>query len=122
MISAEASLEYGEFFIPEDGKNRLVIVTIEYTYLSQGRAEFSPESVVLMNTSILGYVGWAKTADLYQAEGSSRIVDLDEESLTDYVDSGETKTEVFVWEFPRNYTDFRLFFPEAEAIDITLSR
>ena len=100
----------------------MVIVTIEYTYLGQGRAEFSPETVVLMNTSTVGLVGWARTAELYQAEDNSRIVDFDKESLTNYLDSGETKTEVFIWEFPGNYTDFRLFFPETEAIDITLSK
>lgn len=120
MISAEGTREYGTFYIEGEGLTRMIVLTIEYTYTGTGRAEFSPESVVLVYSGTRGFTGWSETPSLYQSEDTSQITDFSEESLVIRVDSGETRTDTFVWQFFKEYTDFWLLFPESNAIDVII--
>ncbi|WP_420628188.1 hypothetical protein [Candidatus Leptofilum sp.] len=120
IISSEAAQEFDTWHFPDGSENIMVILTIEYTYHGQDRELFLPESITLVHTGTEGFSGWGRTASLYRAEGTSQIVDLTDESLVNYLDPGGTRTDTFVWEWPNDkYTEFRLFFPEIEAIDIT---
>jgi len=120
VVEVETGDEFGPFGFVEGTKNHFVIVTLEYTYLGPGRAEFFPESVVLVYTGSTGLQGWARKTTLYRGEISSHVVDFREEVVVNYLDSGETRTETFVYEFRKEYADFRLYFPETEAIAISL--
>lgn len=120
VISAESSLEFEDFFIPEDGTNTLIIVVVKYAYEGPGRIQFSPESVVLTYTGSEKFMGWSQTADLYQSEGDSQVVDFSEQALLNTLNPGDAKTDTFVWEFPRSYKNFILLFPSAEPIEVTI--
>ena len=120
VVSAEGVAEFGTFYMPSGSTGRLVLLTIEYTNTGQDKAEFSPDTVILMNKTASGIVGWGRTPALYRAESTSRIEDLDEEAFLNFVDPQDTKTEVFAWEFPKSYTSFRLYFPEAETIEVSI--
>ncbi|MBL7182904.1 MAG: hypothetical protein ISS50_00475 [Anaerolineae bacterium] len=120
VVKVETGDEFGPRGFEEDARNHFVIVTLEYTYLGAGRAEFFPESVVLVYTGSTGLQGWAQTPILHRGEFSSQVVDFTEDVAVNYLDSGDTRTEVFVYEFRDTYTDFRLYFPETQAIAISL--
>jgi len=121
VISAEGAREYGTFYVEGEGLTRMIVLTIEYTYTGTGRAEFSPESAVLVYSGTIGFTGWSKTPILYQSEDTSQITDFSEESLVIRVDAGETRTDTFVWVFGADYTDFWLLFPESDAIDVSIN-
>lgn len=121
VIKVETGDEFGPFGFEEGTKNHFVIVTLEYTYLGPDRAEFFPESVILVYTGNTGLKGWARKTALYRGEISSQVVHFAEEVIVNYLDSGETRTETFIYEFRKEYTDFRLFFPETEAIAINIA-
>jgi hypothetical protein len=120
VLASEGTLEFGDFYIPEGSTTRLIHLTITYTYNGPGSAEFSPETLTLMNDSGTGFQGWAKPPVLYRADGQTNILDFANDSVIHNLASGTTRTEDFVWEWPTEYDQFRLFFPETEAIDVSI--
>lgn len=120
VLSSEGTLEFGDFFIPDGSTTRLIHLRITYTYNGPGTADFSPETLTMMNASGIGFNGWAKPPVLYRAEGQTTVLDFANDSVVNSIATGTTLTEDFVWEWPTEYGEFRLFFPETEAIDVSI--
>jgi hypothetical protein len=57
---------------------------------------------------------------LYRAEGEATILDSANDSVVNGVAPAPMLTEDFVWEWPTEYNRFRLYFPETEAIDVSI--
>ncbi len=121
VVSARTTSDYGGFTLPADSENRFFVLTIEYRNTGAATAKFSPESVVLVNVTDDTLVGWGKTPTIYREEDSEDVWDFDEESVLFDVEPGYTWTEDFVWEFPGNFTQFLLYFPETRAIEVTVN-
>jgi hypothetical protein len=121
VAKVETGDKFATYAITKVGaKTHLVIITLEYTYLGAGKAEFSPESVLLAYTGSAGLTGWAQTPRLYKGELSSEIVDFDKTARLFYLESNTGRTETFVYQFNKEYTDFRLYFPETMPIVVKL--
>jgi hypothetical protein len=116
----ELSQEFGDYS-QNDETFQFIIITAEVTYLGAEGSEgqYSPEAVVLMQVGPSD-TGWSKRAILYRGENSSQIMFFDEVSLLNYMDAGESRTETFVFTFPKRFTDFRFYFPETPAIIVDL--
>ena len=120
VVSVATSPDYGGFS-PADSENLFVVLTIEYRNTGAATAQFSPEGVVLVNVTDDTLVGWGKTPTIYREEGSDDVWDFDEDSVLFDVEPGVTWTEEFVWEFPGNFTDFLLYFPETRSIEVSMN-
>jgi hypothetical protein len=120
VVKVETATEFGDYYLEATSNHRFVIVTLEYTYLGPGKAEFIPESVILVYTGSTGLTGWAQTTSLYRGEISSEVIDFDETARVYYLESKTSRTEAFVYEFNKDYADFRLYFPEIQPIAIKL--
>lgn len=120
VVKAQTAQEFGSFFIREGGENRLVIVTIEYTNRQPNSIEFFPESVLMVYVGTGGLRGWVRRPALYRSELSSQITNFDEQAQFNSMPGGATRTDTFVYEWKKPYTDFLLFFPETEPIAIKL--
>jgi hypothetical protein len=120
VISAEAVQNFGDFYIPEGSTTRMIHMSILYTFNGPGTAEFSPETVVLMNRSGTNLRGWGRVPALYRSEASGATFDLKEESTLTTLSPGTSFTDDFVWEWPTQYTEFTLYFPESEPIEVNI--
>jgi hypothetical protein len=119
VISAEEIQHFGDFYIPEGGATRMIHMTILYTFNGPGTAEFSPATVVLMNrTGSLR--GWGRVPVIYRSEASAATFDLREQSTLTALTSGTSFTDDFVWEWPTQYTEFSLYFPESEPVEVNI--
>jgi hypothetical protein len=119
VLVSEATLEFGNFHITQGATTRMIRVDIMYTFNGPGAAEFSPETVLLMNEGA-PLAGWARPPNLYRAQDSSAIVNFEDDSLLNPVAAGTTRTDVFIWNWPVQYHRFRLFFPECEPIEVEI--
>lgn len=120
VTKAESGTEFGTFYLTEDATTQMVIITLEYTYLGSESTSFYPESVVLVHTGEERLRGWARNPALYQGQYSSHVVDFTEEVTTQFVNSGDTRTEIFVYSFNKDFTSFLLYFPETTPIVIDI--
>ena len=97
-----------------------IILTVEVTYVGPGNAgTYSPQAVQLMNTGAVDE-GWSKKADFCKGEASSKITYLEEAQSLLSIEKGVTRTETIVWDFPKSYHHFLLYFPETQAIAISV--
>jgi hypothetical protein len=119
VLVAEATLEFGDFYIQEGATTRMIRIDIMYTFNGPGTTEFSPETVLLMNETT-PFAGWARPPALYRAQDSATVVNFEDDSLLDTLSPGTTRTDVFIWEWPVQYQRFRLFFPECEPIEVEI--
>lgn len=120
VVKAEPTLEFETYYLKEDARTRMVVVTIEYTYLGGRETIFSPESVLLVYTGSEGLTGWARTPVLYRGEVNTDLVSFKESTIAVHIAPGTTRVERFIYEFPKEYTSFRLYFPETESVAVTL--
>jgi hypothetical protein len=121
VISARSVEEWDTFYVDADSTNYMIVIEIEYKNLRPNAVQFSPESVVLVNTGT-DETGWGETPALHKSGSSTQITDFTEESIMYTLAGGESRADTFVYEFPRGFSDFRLYFPESEAIAITLDQ
>lgn len=108
---------------PKSDESRWIIITIEYTYQGLGSVAFSPESLILMNITTDApskYYGWSNPTLRYQPENISTSISFDKKASMIDISPGTTRVDRFGWIYPKELTNFRLFFPETEAIDITV--
>lgn len=119
VTSAESTEEWDEFYVDADSDNYIVVVTVEYRNLRNASVDFAPESVLLVYTGT-DESGWAQTPALHKASDSSVITDFWEESIVYQVEAGQARTGTFIYEFPRGYTEFALYFPETVRIPVLL--
>lgn len=117
VTKAETANEFGDWSFPAGSTFQNVIVTVEYTYLGSGKINFYPESVILANVEDNSLMGWTRTPRLYRNE-SSTIVDFNTDSKVLTLNSGDTYTDTFVYEFPIEFKAFILYFPETLPIEI----
>jgi len=120
VISAEATLTFETFYIEEGSTTRMIHMTILYTFNGPGTTQFSPETVVLMNRSGTSLRGWGRVPEIYRSEASGSTFDLREVSTLTTLSPGTSYTDDFVWEWPTQYTDFTLYFPESEPIEVSI--
>jgi hypothetical protein len=119
VTSARSAEEWDEFYVDADSTNYMVVIEIEYKNLRPSATDFSPESVVLVHTG-LDETGWGQTPALHKQGDSTQITDFEEESVMFSIASDESHADTFVYEFPRGFTEFLLYFPETPAIAIKL--
>ncbi len=120
VTKVETADEFGTYYFKEDSANHFVIVTLEATYLGSETREWFPESVLLAHTGNDGFTGWVRIPNLYKGMFSSQITDFSEMVTVNFAQPETVLKETFLFEFPKDYTDFRLYFPETEAIAISL--
>ena len=119
VIKAEGATEYETWSFPSGSQNHMVILTVEYTYLGSEDINFYPESAVLAYVETEGFTGWSRTPRLYRGENSG-ITDFDTSATTMYVRSGDTFTDIFIYEFPIDYKNFIFYFPETLPIEVQI--
>jgi len=122
VISTTKAQTFGNWFLTEDKKAEIIIVTIEYTYMGQEMTEFYPMSVVLLFPDGSTYPGFGITAFYYQPESNVNVRNFMKEGATlTFIKPGQTKTEKFGWELlSSGDLKFRILFPETKPIDITI--
>lgn len=119
IITAETVQHHGRFQLTGSGSTRLIHLVILYTFNGPGTAEFSPETVVLMNRA--GNLrGWGRVPAIYRSEASGATFDLNEQSTLTALSPGTSFTDDFVWEWLTRYTEFSLYFPESEPIEVNI--
>jgi hypothetical protein len=122
VVSVSTPSDFDGYHAKEE-TSRYIVITVEYTYQRPDTFEFSPESVVLMNVTKSApsrYYGWSNTTLRYQPEDVASTIGFGEKAYTVTITPGKTRTEKFGWVFPKVLTDFLLFFPETEALEITI--
>lgn len=117
VTRAETTNEFSDWSFPEGSTNHFVTVTVEYTYLGSEKISFYPEGVVLANVGANSLTGWSRTPRLYRNE-NSEIIDFQEATKVLILQSGDTFIDTFVYEFPIDYKEFILYFPESLPIEI----
>lgn len=121
LTSVTTNTQFGDYEVTDKGtKTQFIIITLEYTYQGQERVTFSPESVVLAYTGQEGFTGWAKLPTLYRPDDSSNDIDFDTAAQAKYLSTGANHTDVFVWQFNKDYKEFMLYFPGTDVIEITV--
>lgn len=122
IVEASAIMEFDRFYVDSNGRTRLVAVSVEFSCQGADGVDFYPESVVLVHVGD-EMTGWAKTADLFQSESLSggTVIDFSK-SAASWTLSGPDidGSATFVYEFPKEYTDFELLFPGSTPIPISL--
>lgn len=119
ITSAKAADEWDEFYMDADSSNYMIVIEIEFRNMRQDAVQFSPESVVLVHTGA-EETGWGQTPALHKSGSSTQITDFYSESVMYSVAGGESRADTFVFEFPRGYTEFLLYFPETAPIVINV--
>lgn len=117
VTRAETTNEFGDWSFPAGATNHNVIVIVEYTYLGSEKINFYPEGVVLANVGANSLTGWSRTPRLYRNE-NSEIIDFSTATKVLILQSGDTFIDTFVYEFPIDYKEFILYFPESLPIEI----
>jgi hypothetical protein len=110
-------------FVPKVDTSRFIVIAIEYTYQGLESTVFSPASLILLNMTTSApsqYEGMNGPPIRYQPEGITSTISLSDESPIISMSQGKTRIDKFGWVFPKALTNFRLYFPEMEAIDITV--
>lgn len=87
VLASEAILEFEDFYVSEGATTRMIRVGILYTFNGPGTAEFSPETVLLMNEET-PFPGWAKPPIPYRAQASSAVVNFEDDSVLDTLTAG----------------------------------
>ena len=120
IITAETVQQFEEFHLTGSASTRMIHLVILYTFNGPGTAQFSPETVVLMNRSGTNLRGWGRVPRVYRSEDSGSTFDLNEQSTLTTLEPGTSFTDDFVWEWPTQYTEFSLYFPESEPIEVNI--
>ncbi len=119
VVSAEATDEWDEFYVEPDSENYIVVLTVDIRNLRNTSVQFAPETVVLAHTGP-EETGWAQTPALHTTNDSTLITDFWEDSVVYELAAGQTRTDTFVYEFPRGFTEFDLYFPESVGLPVSL--
>jgi hypothetical protein len=120
VTAATTAEEWETFYVDAGSTNYMIVVTIEYKNLGKEAVSFSPESVVLVYTGT-EQTGWGQTPALHKSGGSTIVTEFKTDSVMYLIATGEARVDTFVYEFPRGYTEFTLYFPETPAVVLTLS-
>jgi len=117
VLSASVADEWQTYYVDADSTDHMIVIELAFTNLRRETVSFSPESVILVYTG-LDETGWTETPALHKSANSTQVIDFYEESVMYSVAPGETRKDTFVYEFPRSYVEFTLYFPESEAVPI----
>jgi hypothetical protein len=120
IISTEKTLDFGGWTYEESDNAEFLVVTIEYTNISDEIQPFWPQSVLLLYPEGSSYPGIAQTVSDYQVENSNFVTNFAKQNpILSYINPQETKTDKFGWEiYMLDDTKFQILFPESKPIEI----
>ncbi len=103
------------------GRFRYVTITLEYVFLGAGRSELRAEAVTLVHTGLSPLQGLARAPALFQ-DHAGQVWSLAEQSAPTMisVESGQPQRGVFTYEFQADCSEFRLYFPGCDGIEVRL--
>jgi len=121
VTKVEMLKEYATFS-PRLDTSRMIVLTVEYTYIGSGKIEFYPESafLVLVGDASGLLSGLTLTPTLYKSETASDVVDFSVNSKTLILKSGDNYADKFVYIFSEEYKNYLFYFPEMLPITITV--
>ena len=117
---ASASDSVGEFSVGSPGRFRYSVVRLEYVYLGTGAGLFTPAMVILVHTGRSVFEGLAHAPVLFQDESAGQPVRLAEVPITVEIGRCVRRLGIFVYEFPAECREFRLYFPGCEGLPLSV--
>jgi hypothetical protein len=118
LVSVGGAPPGGAFGVQPTERRRCVSVTLEYAALGPGPVELRLETVILVYAGQSPLHGLEQRPVLFQDGAGTAPVRLADEPGALLVSPGQAHRGTFVYEFPVECREFRLYFGNCEAIPI----